>query len=57
MIKQDRQAEDDILKKEKTQLTIVMSRYDKLKIKQYALRKGETVSNIVINWIKEFCDE
>ncbi len=56
MVNQKSRTEDE-LKNKKTQLTIVMTEYDKLKIKQYALRKGNTVSNIIKNWIKEFCDE
>lgn len=41
--------------KDRTTLTVVVTKDEKLMLKQYALQKGKTVSRIVQEWIKEHC--
>ena len=44
-------------KVERTIMSLSLTKADKLRLQQYALKKNRTVAGIVQDWIHEFCTE
>lgn len=46
---------DEKLKEQKTRITVVLTEYEKKKLKEYASWHNESISDIIREWINHYC--